>query len=153
MNKQVVIMLKSLDDVGEIGDTVAVSRGYARNYLIPGGYALPDSRYAQNLVKSRHKTIEHTRVQEKASAEEQKVLIEKEPCHIEMRASDTGKLFGSVTASAIVDELAKRSVHIGTRAIKIPHGKINAIGEHSIPIHLYAEVVATLSLQIEARNE
>lgn len=153
MKKQTVVMLQSFDEVGEIGEVVNVSRGYARNYLIPRGYALADSKYARDLIQGRHKAIEHTRVQRKTQAEEYKVLIEQEPLQMMMRASEKGKLFGAVTSHALTEELAKRSVHIATKAIHVPHNKINVLGEHSIPVSLYEDVTATLTLQIEARQE
>ena len=152
IKKRAIVMLKALDEVGEIGDTVSVSRGYARNYLIPRGYAISDSKYARDLLKSRHKAIAHTRAQRKSQAEEQKALIEQEPCHISMRTSETGKLFGSVTTHLVTEELAKRSIHISTKAVRIPHHRITAVGEYSVPIHLHDDVIATLSLQVEKQE-
>lgn len=153
ITKRAVVMVQSLSEVGEIGEVVSVSCGYARNYLIPRGYALADSKYAHNLIQSRHKMIADNRAQRRAQAEEQKTLIEQESCQIKMRASENGKLFGAVTAHALTEELAKRSVHIDAKTIRIPHNKINALGEHSIPVHLYEDVHATLTLQVEAQQE
>jgi len=152
MKKREVIMLKSIDTIAEAGETVAVSAGYARNYLLPRGYALPNSKYARDLIKSRHKTIMHARLQRQHQAEEYQTQIEAEPCRIRMRASDNGKLFGSVTTHAIIDELAKRGIHLDARAVKIPHNRIHALGEYHIPIRLHDSITATLMLYVEAQE-
>lgn len=150
MKKMTVMMLKTLEEIGEMGEVVSVSRGYARNYLIPHEYALPNSRYARNLMQGRHRAIAHTRAQLQAQAEEYKTLIEQEPCQIKMRAAESGTLFGAVTPHTLVEELAKRSIHVSTKKIRMPQHRIGVVGEHAIPIHLSRDVVATLALTIEA---
>lgn len=152
MKKKSVVMIQSLNEVGQIGEVISVSGGYARNYLIPRGYALADSKYAHNFIQSHQKAIANTRAQRRAQAEEQKILIEREPCQITMRASENGKLFGAVTAHMLTEELAKRSVHIDAKSIRIPNQKISTLGEHNIPIHLYEDVSSTLMIQIEAQQ-
>ena len=152
MKKVQLVMVRSVSEVGDEGDVIEVSRGYARNFLIPNGYAIANSKYAQDLVKSRHGAIGQARVQRRSQADARREHIEAEACHMHMRASDSGKLFGSVTTHAIIEEIAKRGIHLNAKAVQIPHGRISTLGEYRIPIKLHDEVTATLLLHVEAQE-
>lgn len=152
MKKRNVIMIRTLDDVGDIGEVISVSRGYARNYLIPRGYALADSEYARNFIKAHHNMIAHARAQRRTQAEDYKVRIEQEPYTIKMRASESGKLFGAVTSHMIAEALAARGVHVDTKAIRIPEHKIHALGTHNVSIHLDKDLDAVFVVQVDAQE-
>ena len=152
MKKVQLVLLRSVNEVGDEGDVIEVSRGYARNFLIPNGHAIANSKYAQDLIKSRHRAIGQARIQRRSQADARREHIEEEACHIHMRASDNGKLFGSVTAHAITEVLAKRGVHLNAKAVQVPHDRINTVGEYRIPIKLHDEVTATLLLHVEAQE-
>lgn len=152
MKKQRVILTKDVDSIGHEGDTLTVARGFARNFLIPNGLALPNNNFAQNLMQSREKKLVHAQKARNEMAAEQKNAIESDPLIIEMLAGENGKLFGSVTALAIQEQLLKRSITINKSAIKVPKAHINEIGDYTIPIALTHDVHAALSLQVKAQN-
>jgi len=144
-----LILTQSVHNLGEAGDVVSVKPGYARNFLLPQGKAIP-------ATESRVKELEHHRriVAEKAAKElkdlrGRKDQLEALDLEISARAGEGGRLFGSVTTAQIAEALAARGVEVDRRRIELRE-PIKQVGEHSVPVKLHREVVAHIKLEVVA---
>ena len=134
-----VILLQDVEKLGLRGDVVAVARGYARNYLLP-------RRLAEEATPARVAELERVEAQrarhEARSAEQaQEIadLLAKTVLRFEVKAGDTGALFGSVTPSDVADEIWRtRKVRVDRRKIDID--PIKRIGRYAIPVAIFEDV-------------
>lgn len=142
-----MIMMKSVDDLGQIGETISVKRGYARNYLIPKGLAVPASEGNSKLV-AEHMKLETKRDSlRKASAEEMAASMGEISCTITVQAGDDEKLFGSVTARDIADALKSENFEFERKQIVLDE-PIKQLGVYSVPVKLHSEVEVTAKVWV-----
>ena len=146
-----LILVESIHRLGEAGDLVSVKPGFARNFLLPQGKALL-------ATESRVKEFEHKRrIAEEKAARELKDLqavkkrLEALRIEIGARAGETGKLFGSVTASQIADKVEAAGLKIDRRRIDMRE-PIKEVGEHKVSVRLLRELVASLTLVVVAEG-
>jgi len=150
MAKTEVILTHNIVGLGGESDQVRVAAGYARNYLFPQGFAIPltgaNKRRIEVLKQRRGEREAH----EFNTMTELAKGVSKLICLIKVKAGDDGKMFGSVTAGMIADELKhqfditldKKKIHL-ERAIK-------TLGEHEVELRLHAEVKSTLKVRAES---
>lgn len=146
-----VILQKEVDRLGRPGDLVQVSDGYARNYLIPRGFAAPATkgalRHAERVRAGHEERIRRQRVEAEALA----ARLAKTPVRISVQAGEDGRLFGQVTAHHIAEALGEQ---VGER---LDHRKVHlddpirSVGAHQVRLHLHPEVNATLTVDVVAR--
>ena len=142
-----IILTEKVKGLGTIGDVVKVKPGYGRNYLVPQGLAVAAND--RNLNEMEHHKRQLTHKAEKLSNEAAaiKARIEAVVCSFELKASDEGKLFGSVTSMEIADGLAAQGVEIDSRKILLDQ-PIKELGEHEVEIKLNAGVNATIKVNV-----
>lgn len=146
-----VILRENIDGLGIIGDVVSVKAGYARNYLVPKGLAsVADER---NVKELEHQKRQLARKLEKVTkdAEAIKARIEKVSCDFVQRASEEGKLFGSVTSMDLETRLKDAGIEIDRKKIQLGE-PIKLLGEHVVPVKLDAGVVAELKVTVSAED-
>ena len=134
-----VILLQDVEKLGLRGDVVDVARGYARNYLLPR--RLAEEATAGRVAELRR--IESRRALHEARSAEQAheiaELLSKTVLRFEVKAGETGALFGSVTPSDVADEIWRaRKVRVDRR--KVGTDPIKRIGRYTIPIAIYEDV-------------
>ena len=142
-----LILLDNVQHLGEIGDVVKVSDGYARNYLVPKQLASKATPgvLRQLEVKKRKRQEEYDReVMECGKAAEK---ISDQSITIPMQTGDDDKLYGSVTAQQIVDALKEMNIEIDRKQVVL-HEPIRELGVYSVDIHLHREVIATIKAWI-----
>ena len=150
-----LILTADVDKLGSPGDTVEVKDGYGRNFLLPRGLAIVATRGAQRQADDIRRAQESKTVRGLEHANELKTAIEGlGPVALPVRtAADSGKLFGSVTASDVVAAIKKTGgPNLDKRIIELPKSHIKAIGKYDIPVRLHTEVQATLQLEVVAEN-
>ncbi len=142
-----ILLKRSIEKLGRIGDVVSVRTGYARNYLLPYGYAVP-------VTKANIEQIEKERAlamaEERARIGDLKELAERlaqTSVTIEGRANEDGHLFGSVTAPQIAAELREKGFQLDDRAVRIA-APIKEIGVFDVVVHLHADVDATIKVWV-----
>ena len=142
-----VILRENVDGLGTIGDVVSVKAGYARNYLVPQGLALAAD--ARNVKELEHQKRQLARKLEKVTndANALKARIEKVTCEFSQRASDEGKLFGSVTSMDLEGKLKDAGIDVDRKKIQLGE-PIKTLGEHLVAIKLDAGVVAELKVVV-----
>ncbi len=146
-----LILREEVANLGEAGDLVSVKPGYARNFLIPQGKAIP-------ATESRVKELEHhQRVVAEKVARELKALkvvvdqLESLTLETTAKAGEEGKLFGSVTAAQIAELLGEKGYEVDRRKILLDE-PIKEVGEHSVPIKLHTDLVAKLTIKVAAEE-
>jgi len=142
-----IILMENVKGLGQIGDVVSVKPGYSRNYLIPKGLAVEANQ--GNLKELEHHKRQLSRKAQKLSKEaaDIKARIEALECVFSLRASEEGKLFGSVTSMELETAMAEQGVEIDRRKIQLDQ-PIKTLGEHVIDIKLNAGANASLKVRV-----
>ena len=150
MAKTEVILTHNIVGLGGESDQVRVASGYARNYLIPQRLAIPvtqaNKRHLEALKQRRGEREAH----EFNAMTELAKGVNKLICIIKVKTGDDGKLFGSVTAGAIADELKHQfDIALDKKKIHLEH-PIRALGEYEVALHLHHDVKSTLKVRVES---
>jgi len=134
-----VILKQGMDHLGEPGDVVTVKAGYARNYLIPQGFAYAATDGNLKRIERERAQIGRRAASEVAAARERAALLEGTSVTFSARAGEEGKLFGSITSSDIAEKLAEQGIEIDRKQIMLEE-PLKALGVFSVPIRLHADV-------------
>lgn len=143
-----VILLEKVDNLGNLGDKVAVRPGYGRNFLIPKGRAVAATPENLKAFEARRAELEKQAAERLASALARKQKLDGLAISVKHRAGDEGKLFGSVGTSDIALAVEAQGIEIEKSEIRLPQGALRVAGEHAVDVHLHADVNATLKLTI-----
>ncbi|MCH9798092.1 MAG: 50S ribosomal protein L9 [Gammaproteobacteria bacterium] len=146
-----VILLEKVGNLGNIGDKVSVKAGFGRNYLIPNEKAVFAT--SKNLVdfEERRSELEAAALAGLEEANSRASSIEAiASITIDVKASDEGKLFGSVGTKDIADAIINAGVQVEKSEIKLPDGSIREVGEFDISIQVHADVTQVVKLLIVA---
>jgi len=146
-----VILTENVKNLGTIGEVVKVKPGYGRNFLVPQGLAVEASE--AKLKEVEHHKRQLNRKAEKLSQEaaDVKARIEAVECTFVHKASEEGKLFGSVTSMEIAESLASQGIEIDRRKILLEQ-PIKELGEHAIDIKLNAGVNAIVKINVVSED-
>ncbi len=146
----IVILNRDVKGTGKAGDVVKVSDGYARNMLLPKGYATEATDgNIRNLEKQKAIAAEK-KAEEKAAAQKLGEEIAKLAVEIKTKAGEGGKIFGSITSKDIADALkAQHNITVDKKKIQLD-GTIKQTGEVTVEIKLYPEVSTKLKVKVEA---
>ncbi len=147
-----VILMERIENLGALGDIVAVRSGYARNYLVPQRKAKIATK--SNLVAFEEIRAELEAVEAKviAAAKERCVEIEKLSLEIIANAGPEGKLFGSVTNHEIAEAIIEAGVEIERKQIRMPDGPIRIIGHYEVGVHLHSDVDAVIKVAVANKD-
>lgn len=151
MGKRVQVVLnENVRKLGDAGDLVEVAPGYARNYLIPKGVAVPATANVLKQVEHRRKLEEQRILQERKDAETLKTALETIGRYvIEKQAGEKDAIFGTVTNQDVADSiLAATNKEVDRRGITVP--EIHKLGFYKVDVKLHPEVTATVELQVAA---
>lgn len=148
-----VILLQNIENLGGLGDKVAVKPGYGRNFLIPTGRAVPATDENLAAFEARRAELEKEASESLAQAAARKAEVEALNLSIARKAGDEGRLFGSVGTSDIVEAAAAAGVTLNKREVRLPEGPFHITGDFEVQIHLHTDVDATLKLSIVPETE
>lgn len=142
-----VILVKDIDKLGKSGQTVKVSDGYARNYLIPQKIALEANKANEKVFLDLKKKAEQKELRAKKEAEELGEKIRGLSCTIVRQAGEEEKLYGSVTNMDIAAALQQEGLHIDKKKVLLDE-PIKALGVFYVPIKLHPEVTTELKVWV-----
>ena len=134
-----VILRQSVDNVGQPGDIVKVSPGFARNYLLPRGLAYEATPGNRTRIAKEAAKLEAAENERRGSAKQIADKIEAANLTFSARVGEEGKLFGSVTAADIAEQPVAQGIQVEKRMIDL-HEPIRALGVYRIPVRLHADV-------------
>ncbi len=146
----VVILNRDIKGTGKAGDVVKVSDGYARNMLIPRGWATEATEGNVRSLEKQKAIAAEKKAEEKAAAKAQAEKIKTLSVTIKTKAGDGGRIFGSITSKDIADALkAQHKLTVDKKKIQLD-SPIKQTGEMEVAMKLYPEVTTTLKVIIVA---
>lgn len=144
-----VILVKDVKGQGKKGDVVKVSDGYARNFLLPKGYAIEATEGSKRKLKEEKTQLQKKQQQEKDKAKKLADKISALEVNLKVKAGDNGKLFGSVTGKDIAEALKKQhGIEADKKRIALDE-PIKNTGEFIVEVKVYPEVSAQLKVVIK----
>ena len=147
-----VILLERVEKLGAIGDVVTVKNGFARNYLLPNKKALRANESNRKLFEVKRAEIETDNATKRTEAEAASKGIEGKTVKLIRQASNTGQLYGSVSARDIVDALDSEGAKV-TKSQVVLDRPIKAIGLHEVRIALHPEVSVAVKVNVARSPE
>jgi large subunit ribosomal protein L9 len=146
-----IILLDKVANLGSLGDQVNVKSGFARNYLFPQGKAVPANKANVEMFEQRRAELEAKLAADLKAAQERAEKINAlDAILITSKAGDEGKLFGSIGTRDIADAVTAAGVAVEKSEILMPHGTIREVGEFEIELQVHADVLAAITLKVEA---
>jgi large subunit ribosomal protein L9 len=142
-----VILRETIDSLGIIGSEVDVANGYARNYLLPQGKAIPATPQNRRVLEQERAKFELQIAKERKLAEEMAGKLEGVECKIAAKVSEEDRLYGSVGVREIVDALAAQDIVVEKRMVLLAD-PIKSTGSYKVPIRVYQEVEPEISVEI-----
>jgi len=146
-----VILLERIAKLGQMGDTVKVKNGFARNYLLPQGKALRANKANNAIFESQRVELEARNLERKSEAEEVHTKLDGNSYIVIRSAGETGQLYGSVTTRDVTEALDEAGFKVIRNQVSLM-SPIKVIGLHNITISLHPEVETTISVNV-ARSE
>ncbi|MGA7687778.1 MAG: 50S ribosomal protein L9 [Jiangellales bacterium] len=145
-----IILMQEVAGVGSAGDVAEVKDGYARNYLIPRGYAMRWTRGSESQIESLRKAKTEREIADQTSASEVAATLGSTEVVLTARAGDGGRLFGAITPSDIAGAIADASgVSVDRRRVEVS-APIKTLGRHAVRVRLHPEVVADVQIDVQA---
>ena len=142
-----IILRQNVENLGEIGDTVVVKAGYARNFLIPRQLAYVATDGAMRALETEKKQYATKMEKAKQHAEVVAGQLADLQISIPMQFGEEGRLFGSVTSQMIAQELELRGFSVDRRAILIDE-PIKTLGIFEVKVKLHSDVIAPLKVWV-----
>jgi len=150
MAKTEVILAHQVIGLGAESDQVKVAAGYARNYLFPQGLAIPLTAANKRRLEALRQRRAQREAHEFNTMSELAKALSKMPLVLNVKAGEEGKMFGSITAGTIADELRHQfEIAIDKKKIHLEH-PLRTLGEHDVELRLHPEVTATLKVRAES---
>ncbi len=150
MAKTEVILTNNIVGLGAESDHVKVAAGYARNYLFPQRLAIPLTHANKRRIEALKQRRAEREAHEFNTMSELSKGVAKLVCVVQVKTGDDGKMFGSVTAGTIADQLKNQfDILLDKRKIHLEH-PIRTLGDHEVELRLHQQVTATLKVRVES---
>ncbi len=144
-----VLLIKDVKDQGKAGDIVNVSDGYARNYLLARHLAVPAEGKALNEALQKKQSEAYRLEKRKAQAQADKAALDTATVHVKVRAGESGKIFGSVTAKEIAQALEEMGYSVDKKDVELKE-PLKQLGRTMVEVKLFTGIVARVNVVIEA---
>lgn len=143
-----LLMRTDVDGVGKKGDVVDVSDGYARNFLVPKGFAVKATKGVESQAKAMRRSRDVKDAADRGAAEEIAKRLVPAVITITAKAGAEGPLFGSVTAADVVEAVREQTgVELDRKSLTLDE-HIKDVGTHTVPVRLHAEVQFPITLEV-----
>ncbi len=146
-----IILNEEIHRLGAAGDVVSVKPGYARNFLLPEGKAVLATRGRVKEIEHQQRIIGDKLAKEMKDFEALKTRVELLVLEFDAQAGEEGKLFGSITAQQIAEQLAEKGQPIDRRKVSLDD-PIRSVGEHTVTVRLRADISASVKVIVRASD-
>jgi large subunit ribosomal protein L9 len=143
-----VILLERVQNLGELGDSVKVKPGYARNFLIPQGRAVMATPENVAEFEARRDELERQEAEALAAVQARAAALEGQEVTLVRKTGEEGKLFGSVGPQDIADALTEAGLPVSRQEVRLLSDTLRQVGDHEVAVHLYANVEASITVHI-----
>jgi len=144
-----VILREDVPKLGHAGEVVSVKPGFARNFLLPQGKAVPATDAKVKEIEHHKRVIAERVARERKQLEGERERLERVELEIAANAGEEGKLFGSVTSAQVAELLEARGFSIDRRKIQLDE-PIKELGDHVVAVRLHRDVVARVRIKVSA---
>lgn len=141
-----VILMDKVVNLGNLGDVVKVKEGYARNFLIPKGFAKRATAENMKVFEARRAELERIAAEKLAAAQAKAAKLEGLKVEIVRKAGVDGRLFGSVSPADVAEALTAQGIEIEKSAVRMPDGLLKTIGEFTLEVAPHADVVSSVTV-------
>ncbi len=142
-----VIFIKDLRKQGKKGDIKTVADGYAKNFLIKNGYAVPVNEKNMNNLQHEKAREEKQNQENRKLAEKLKKELEKEQLEFKVKTGKDDKVFGSISPKQIKEALEQKGYKIDKKQIEL-QSSITSLGYHKVIINLYSDIYAEVNIHV-----
>jgi large subunit ribosomal protein L9 len=146
-----ILLLKPVEGLGGEGDQVKVRAGYARNYLLPRGFAAPVTVANRKQVDALKRRRAERESLELNGAQELAKKLEKTSFAFAVKTGEGGKMFGAITGSDVHDKLNAAGFSIDKKRILL-HTPVKTLGKHTVKVKLHADVTVELAFDVVSEN-
>jgi len=146
-----VLLVKPVENLGGEGDQVKVRAGYARNYLLPRGIAMPLTGANRKQVEALKKRRAEREIRELSGAQEIAKKLEKTSLAFAVKTGEGGRMFGAITAADIHEKLTAAGFTLEKRRIHL-HAPVKTLGQHTVKVKLHADVSVDLNFDVVSEN-
>lgn len=143
-----VILLEKVYSLGDLGEQVSVRNGYARNYLIPYGKAVPANKATIAEFEAKRAELEKLAQEKLAAAQVRADALSQLVLTIPVKAAEEGRLYGSIGIQEIVRAASEAGCPLEKNEIRLPEGALRQLGEHEVAVQLHSDIVVTLKVNI-----
>ena len=142
-----VILLKDVEKLGAEGAVLTVKPGFARNYLLPRGLAVPATPQQLKAMEALRRQRSRQAERRKAELEALKQKLEARSLTLKLSLGEGEKPFGAITAHDVFEALQREGVEVDKHAVQLQQ-PIKALGVYDVPVRLHPDVTATLKLWV-----
>ncbi len=146
-----ILLLKPVEGLGGEGDQVKVRAGYARNYLLPRGFAAPVTVANRKQVDALKRRRAERESLELNGAQELAKKLEKTSFAFAVKTGEGGKMFGAITGNDVHDKLTAAGFSIDKKRIHL-HTPVKTLGKHTVKVKLHADVAVELAFDVVSEN-
>lgn len=147
-----VILLDSVENLGNVGDLVTVKPGFGRNYLLPSGKAALATKANIAEFEAKRADLEKAAAEEMKAARARADLIRGMELVVSANVGSEGKLFGSVGTVDISEAFGKVGVEVARSEVRLPDGPIHEVGDYTIGVHLHSDLDVDVTLRVVAEE-
>ena len=147
-----VILLQKVANLGNIGDRVKVRSGYGRNFLLPQGKATLATADNVARFEARRTELERLAREHLTSATDRAEALKEFKLTIRAKAGTEGKLFGSIGTADIAEASTREGFKVERSEVRLPAGPLRMVGEHTVSVHLHADIDVPLHITIVAEE-
>jgi large subunit ribosomal protein L9 len=143
-----VILLQDVEKLGTSHDVVEVADGFARNFLVPRGLAIPGTKSAMSQLDNMKRVEDRRQNRARGAAQELAGKLEGQKVNMPANVGAQGRLYGSIGSADIADEVQKQlGISVDRKSIALPEA-IREIGLYQVPVALHRDVKVTLTVQV-----
>ena len=147
-----IVLREAVDTLGEAGEQLTVSAGYARNFLIPRGLAVPATKGNLKQAEVWQNSKSAKQAKERSGAEKLKTTLESATLAVTAQAGPDGRLFGSITANDVATAITStHGIDIDRHSIQLAE-PIRHLGVHTVNVRLHGEVGAEITVEVSAAS-
>ncbi len=143
-----VILLEKIRNLGDLGDQVNVKPGFGRNYLIPHRKAVAATEENKALFNARRAELEKTQADALVRARSRAQTMAGATVQIVSKASEEGKLFGSVGTADIADAMTAAGFELARSEVLLPNGPLKNLGDHEVSVLLHSEMTVHIIVSV-----
>lgn len=145
-----VILLEKVENLGNLGETVNVAPGFARNYLLPREKALRANEANKKQFEAQRQAYEQRQAELLHYYRDIGNKMAGTVIGLTRRVAEAGRLFGSVAAADVADALKEQGFDVEAAAVQMPEGPIKEVGDHEVHVRLHPDVEVTITVSVSA---